>query len=140
MAELEFVDASVLAAAYDRLQPERRAAAALLLRHLWDKRSGVVSLAVLQDLHERLTLRAASPLPGESAAGILADTCCWQVQPLGTEDLLAAAALQAHRGGSLGQALALTAARKAGCRLLWSFEIAEERLDDQLEVISPLVG
>ncbi len=122
-APQEFVDTNVLVYAFDAGSGEKGEKARALVRDLWERGGGCLSLQVLQELYVTLTRKVARPLSPEAAARIVEDLSVWPCHEPSRTDLLDAIALSRKAKVSLWDALILQSARRSGCGVLWSEDL-----------------
>jgi predicted nucleic acid-binding protein len=63
MRDRTFVDTNVLIYAHDVDAKTKHEVAKRILRELWNQRTGVLSMQVLQEFYVNVTRKIASPLP-----------------------------------------------------------------------------
>jgi predicted nucleic acid-binding protein len=135
---VEFCDTNILVYAYDRSAGTKRDLARELLERLWRDESGAVSIQVLQELFVTLTRKIAAPVETRIARGIVADLATWRVIEPRAADVLAAIDAMPRWQMSFWDAMILTAAERAGARVLWSEDLASGQAYDGVTVRNPL--
>jgi predicted nucleic acid-binding protein len=112
MSVKTFVDTNVLIYAYDPDAKVKHQIAKSLLQELWDSRTGVLSMQVLQEFYVNVTRRIAVPLTNAAARSIIISYSPWCVLTTPVEIL---AAFQIEETSRIGfwDALILAAAAKA---------------------------
>jgi predicted nucleic acid-binding protein len=135
---VEFCDTNILVYAYDTSAHTKRELARELVERLWREDSGAVSIQVLQELFVTLTRKIASPVQTRIARGIVADLASWRVVEPRTGDILAAIDATERWRVSFWDAMILTAAERAGARVVWSEDLAHGQSYDGLTVRNPL--
>lgn len=119
----EFVDTNVFVYAFDASSGEKGEKARELVRDLWERERGCLSLQVLQELYVTLTRKVGRPLSPEAASRLVEDLSAWPCHEPSRVDLLDAIALARKSKVSLWDALILQSARRSGCDVLWSEDL-----------------
>ncbi len=135
---LHFVDTNVLVYAYDSSAGEKHQRAKGLLKRLWERKSGCLSVQVLQELHVNLTRKVAYPIYLEAAAQIIADLCAWQMHVPDGADVLGAIRIQQHYQLSFWDAMIIRSAAELGCSLIWSEDFSDGQVYEGVKVINPM--
>jgi predicted nucleic acid-binding protein len=73
------VDTNILVYAHDADAGEKHAAAARSVAELWDSRSGIISIQVLQELYVTLTRKAATPVTRNIARRLVRNYLTWEL-------------------------------------------------------------
>ena len=134
---LEFVDTNILIYAHDRSAGQKHIRAKELLRELWERRSGCVSIQVLQEFYVNVTQKVEKPLIPESASQIIADLAVWEVHRPGVDDVLDAIHLQGRYQLSFWDAMIITSALQLGCGTVWSEDLNPGQSYQQVTVLNP---
>src|SRR5438445_9492764 len=134
----EFCDTNILVYAYDRTAGTKQELARELVQRLWREESGAVGIQVLQELFVTLTRKVAAPVETRIARGIVADIATWRVIEPRAADVLAAIDATGRWQVSFWDAMILTAADRAGARVLWSEDLADGQSYDAVTVKNPL--
>jgi predicted nucleic acid-binding protein len=79
MSDKTFVDTNVLIYAHDVDAPAKRQIANRLLDELWEERTGVLSVQVLQEFYVNVTRKIARPLAKASARQVVNAYAVWAV-------------------------------------------------------------
>jgi predicted nucleic acid-binding protein len=113
MSDKTFVDTNVLIYAHDVDAKAKHQLAKNVLRELWSRRSGVLSMQVLQEFYVNVTRKIASPLPKADARRLVNSYSIWCVETTPTE---IAAAFRIEDESRIGfwDALIVASAAKAG--------------------------
>jgi predicted nucleic acid-binding protein len=113
MSDKTFVDTNVLIYAHDIDAKAKHQLAKNVLRELWSRRSGVLSMQVLQEFYVNVTRKIASPLPKADARRVVNSYSIWCVETTPTE---IAAAFRIEDESRIGfwDALIVVSAAKAG--------------------------
>lgn len=134
---LVFVDSNVLLYAHDRSAGAKRETAGTLIEHLWEERSGCLSVQVLQEFFVNVTRKLSSPLEVSQAREVISDYTYWRVHRPGTVDVLAAIDVHRRTGISFWDAMIVRSAASQGCGLLYSEDLNEGQLYDGVRVENP---
>jgi len=113
MSDKTFVDTNVLIYAYDVDAKAKHELAKIALRELWSKRTGVLSMQVLQEFYVNATRKIPKPLPRNVAQSVVNSYSQWCVE---TTPVEIAAAFRIEDEARIGfwDALIVAAAAKAG--------------------------
>jgi len=79
MRDKTFIDTNVLIYAHDVDAQDKHAAAKKVLLELWEERSGVLSMQVLQEFYVNVTRKIARPISKESARQVVSSYSIWCV-------------------------------------------------------------
>ncbi len=134
---LEFIDTNVLIYAHDRSAGQKHVRAKQLVQALWERRTGCLSIQVLQEFYVNVTQKVAKPLSRNAAAQIIADLGLWEVHRPGAHDLLDAIRLQERYQLSFWDAMIIASAIQLGCDILWSEDLNPGQLYEKVEVKNP---
>jgi predicted nucleic acid-binding protein len=131
------VDTNLLVYAEDRDAGEKHTLAVELLRALWERGDGVVSIQVLQEFFITVTRKVRRPLKPDVAARIVGQYLTWRtVENDGALLLAAIERMSVHRL-SFWDALVVEAAVRAGCDLLFSEDLSHGQRFGKLRVVNP---
>src|SRR5215472_5041218 len=86
----EFVDSNVLVYSVDRAQGRKATRAAQLIDELWKRRTGCLSIQVLQEFFVTVTTRLPKSLSVSDATTRVAELAEWRLHSPGSRDLLSA--------------------------------------------------
>ncbi len=122
MSDKTFVDTNVLIYAHDADAPAKREIANRLLDQLWEERSGVLSVQVLQEFYVHVTRKIARPLAKASARQVVDTYAIWAV---GVTPAEIATALRIEDESRLGfwDALIVACALKSGANRILSEDL-----------------
>jgi predicted nucleic acid-binding protein len=133
-----FVDTSILVYAEDRDAGIKHEPARDLVARLWNERSGVVSVQVLQEFYVTVTRKLKRPLAAPRAAEIVREYLTWNVVANTGDLLVHAMSLQQSARLSFWDALVVQAAVDAGCDALYSEDLNEGQRFGPLIIVNPL--
>ena len=132
-----FVDTNVLVYAEDRDARHKHETARDLVISLWNDRTGVLSVQVLQELYVTLTRKLRRPIPSARAAEIVREYLAWRVIDNDGELLVAAMTLQQKGSISFWDALVVEAAAAGGCDRLYSEDLNPRQRFGSVEIVNP---
>ena len=132
-----FVDTNVLVYAEDRDAGRKHELARDLIVALWNDRTGVVSVQVLQELYVTLIRKVRRALAPARALEIVREYLTWQVVDNTSALLVDAIALQQKSGISFWDASIVQAGISAGCDRLYSEDLNAGQRFGRLEVVNP---
>lgn len=135
---LEFVDTNILVYAHDRSAGEKHEVARELISHLWETRQGCLSIQILQEFYVTVTRKVAQPVKPEEAAEIIRDLSYWRVFTPTAEDVLGAIDLQRHYQTSFWEAMVIHSAICLGCKTIWSEDLSDGQVYNDVRVKNPL--
>jgi predicted nucleic acid-binding protein len=134
-----FVDTNVLVYAEDRDAGHKHETARDLVLGLWNDRTGVLSVQVLQGLYVTLTRKLRRPLAPARAAEIVREYLTWRVIENDSELLVAAMTLHQRASLSFWDALVVEAAAVGGCDRLYSEDLSPRQRFGSVEIVNPFV-
>ncbi|MEX2270712.1 MAG: PIN domain-containing protein [Vicinamibacterales bacterium] len=123
MNDRTFVDTNVLIYAHDVDAGAKHDVAAARLRELWEERSGVLSMQVLQEFYVNATRKISAPLSKPTARGIVSTYAPWCVEGPTPADLTAAYEIEDTAKISFWDALILAVAARAGAARVLSEDL-----------------
>jgi predicted nucleic acid-binding protein len=138
MSDRYFVDTNILMYAHDTAAGDKHARAKALVEDLWEKRAGVVSTQVLQELAVNLRRKAKKPLDTKATRDIVSDYLAWQVVVNGGDSILEALDIEARYRVSFWDALIIQAASAAGAAALYSEDLSNGQSYEHVQVVNPL--
>jgi predicted nucleic acid-binding protein len=113
MSDKTFVDTNILIYAHDLDAKAKHEIAKEVLRDLWSRRAGVLSMQVLQEFYVNATRKISSPLSRKAARCVVNSYATWCVDTV-AEDIFMAFQIEDEARISFWDALILASARKAG--------------------------
>lgn len=131
-----FVDTNVFLYALDDSEPEKQPVADAWIRRLWERRSGRVSVQVLQEFYVNVTRLDPGLDPAEARIEIGA-LDAWH--PIGNDASLLRSAwkIEDRFGFSFWDSLVVAAAQRAACDVLLTEDLQDGRVLDGLTVVDP---
>jgi predicted nucleic acid-binding protein len=135
MTARSFFDTNILVYADDKAAPAKQRRAIDLVAEHRRARTGVVSLQVLQEYFVTVTRKLhVDASIARRKVELLAE---FDVSAPEVTDILAAIDLHRLHGLSFWDALVLRAARQAGCSVIFSEDMQDEREIDGLQIVNP---
>ena len=125
-----FVDANVLAYAFDKSSSPKKQVAQRLIEELMEEGRLRVSTQVLQELFVTLTRKVSRPCSIEEALAVLEDLAAWPLMVVDYAAIRAAAGLAGQAKISFWDALIVVSAARAGAEALYT-----EDLNDGQEIL-----
>jgi predicted nucleic acid-binding protein len=133
----EFVDANVLVYALDASAGAKQGAAQRLLRSLWDRGNGCLSVQVLQEFFVTVTRKVPYPLSIDQAAERAREFARWKVFAPTAEDVLSAIRLHKETTLSFWDAMVVLAAAESGCEVLWTEDLQDGQVVAGVRIRDP---
>jgi predicted nucleic acid-binding protein len=133
-----FVDTNILIYAEDKDAGRKHELARDLIVQLWNDRSGVVSVQVLQEFYVNVTKKMRKPLPPAKALEVVREYLTWTVIENTGDLLVSAIALQQKAKLSFWDAMVVQAAIDARCERLYSEDLNAGQRFGTLQIINPL--
>jgi predicted nucleic acid-binding protein len=134
-----FVDTNVLIYAHDVDAGRKREIASALLDELWERRSGLLSVQVLQEFYVNATRKIAVPIARADARDIVGRYSAWVRKPIEPATVLAASRLEEQHRLSFWDALIVAAARSAGAVRIVTEDLSDGLVIEDIELINPFV-
>jgi predicted nucleic acid-binding protein len=113
MSGKTFIDTNILVYAHNLDAMIRNEVARKLITSLWDQRTGVLSMQVLQEFYVVMTRKVAVPIRPLEARSIVRIYLPWVVEP-NAEMILAASEIEERYQISFWDAMIIAAAHRAG--------------------------
>ena len=108
-----FVDTNILVYGHDADAGQKHEVARSVLENLWDDRTGVLSVQVLQECYVTMTRKVLHPLPPNYVRNIIQDYLSWQIEVNDPLSVLVASQIEENYKISFWDALIVAAASKA---------------------------
>lgn len=136
MSDRTFVDTNVLIYAHDVDAKAKHHAAKSILRELWNERTGVLSMQVLQEFYVNVTRKIATPLPKDAARLVVNSYSIWCTETTPTE---IAAAFRIEDESRIGfwDALIIASAVKSGTVRILSEDLNSRQIIAGIRVENP---
>jgi predicted nucleic acid-binding protein len=117
-----FVDTNVLVYAHDLDAGKKREAANAVLAELWETRTGVLSMQVLQEFYVNITRKIAAPISKAAARSTVNDYIAWCIETTAAE-ISAAFQLEDQYRITFWDALIVSSAAKSGATRILSEDL-----------------
>lgn len=127
MSGKTFVDTNVLIYGHDVDAGAKHGAASALLRELWEERSGVLSMQVLQEFYVNATRKIRTPLSKPAARGVVSTYAAWCIDGPTPADLASAYEIEDAAKIGFWDALIIAAAARAGAVRIVSEDLNADR-------------
>jgi predicted nucleic acid-binding protein len=136
MSDRTFVDTNVLIYAHDVDAEAKYETAKGVLRELWNHRTGVLSMQVLQEFYVNVTRKIATPLPKDTARLVVNSYSIWCTETTPAE---IAAAFRIEDESRIGfwDALIVASAAKAGTVRILSEDLNAQQMIAGIRVENP---
>ena len=133
-----FVDTNVLIYAHDVDAGAKHQVAKNVLRELWNQRSGVLSMQVLQEFYVNVTRKIASPLPKDVARLVVNSYSVWCIETTPAEITTAFRIEDESRIG-FWDALIVASAAKCGALRILSEDLNAKQVVAGVRIENPFV-
>ena len=128
MSAKTFVDTNVLIYAYDADASAKHDVAKEILRELWGKRTGVLSMQVLQEFYVNVTRKIAAPLAKDVARLVVNSYSVWCIETTPAE-ISAAFRIEDESKIGFWDSLIVASAAKCGAERILSEDLnAQQRI------------
>ena len=132
-----FLDTNVLVYAYDISSGKKHDTARNIVTDLWNSRTGVLSVQVLQEFFVSITKKIPNPLNIKTASDIIRDFLLWDTIDNDGELLLAAMDIQTRYLYSFWDSLIIAAAVKSGASVLLTEDLKNGQIIDGVMIKNP---
>lgn len=139
LEHLEFVNTNILVYAHDNSAGQKRSQAKQLLEDIWARRTGCLSVQVLQAFYVTVTQKVEIPLEAEATAQITADLSTWEVHAPNPNDVLDAIQIQKRFQLSFWDAMIVANAMNLGCQTLWTEDLDAGQILDAVTIANPFL-
>jgi len=138
MSDRTFVDTNVLIYAHDVDATAKHDVARGVLRELWNTRTGVLSMQVLQEFYVNVTRKIASPLSKDAARMVVNSYSIWCIETTPAE-ITAAFRIEDESQIGFWDALIVASAAKSGATRLFSEDLNHQQTIGGIRVENPFV-
>jgi predicted nucleic acid-binding protein len=118
MSARVFVDTNILIYAHDVDASAKHEVAKKVLRELWSRRTGVLSMQVLQEFYVNVTRKITSPLPKDVARLVVNSYAVWCIETTPAEITTAFRIEDESRIGFWDARIVASAAKSGAVRIL----------------------
>ncbi len=134
-----FLDTNILVYAYDVSSGNKHDVARNIVADLWNLRTGVLSIQVLQELFVTVTKRIPKPLDVKTTRDIVRDFLLWEVVDNDGELMLAAMDVQMKYHYAFWDSLIIAAAIKSGASGLMTEDLNNGQIIEGVMIKNPFV-
>lgn len=138
MSDLVFVDTNILVYAHDADAGIKHERAVSILKELWDKDTGRMSVQVLQEFYINVTKKLTTRLARSSAREVVEIYAAWIHEPTTPETVLRATDIAELAQISFWDALILASAEKSGAATLYSEDLNHGQSIVGIQIVNPL--
>jgi predicted nucleic acid-binding protein len=131
-----FVDTNILIYAHDIDAKEKHQTARSVLNRLWDERSGVLSMQVLQEFYVNVTRKIGTPLPKDVARRIVDSYSAWCIQTTAA-DIAVAFRIEDESNVGFWDALIVASAAKSGAARILSEDLNDQQMIAGIRIENP---
>ena len=139
MTGAAFVDANVLVYARDASESEKQRKASAWMAHLWQERTGRVSIQVLHEFYVTVTQKLKPGMGRDAARREIQNLTAWRPLPLDLGLLTRAWVVQDRHRVAFWDALIVAAAQVARCRYLLSEDLQDGHQMGDVTVVNPFL-
>lgn len=137
MSDKVFLDANILVYAHDKDAGEKHFIAVEIVKDLWEKRAGVLSNQILQELYVGVTRKILKPIAKSEAREILRTYICWSVKEITPMSILRATEIEERHRISFWNALVVVAAYEAKCERILTEDLNSGQIIDGVLIENP---
>jgi predicted nucleic acid-binding protein len=135
-----FLDTNILVYAYDVSSGSKHDIAGKIVADLWNLRTGILSIQVLQEFFITVTKKIPKPLAIKAARDIIRDFLLWEVVDNDGELMLAAIDVQMKYHYAFWDSLIITAAIKSGAAILLTEDLNNGQIIEGVSIKNPFVA
>ena len=135
-----FLDTNILVYAYDVSSGSKHDVARNIVADLWNLRTGVLSIQVLQELFVTVTKKIPKPLDVKTTRDIVRDFLLWEVVDNDGELMMAAMDVQMKYHYAFWDSLIIAAAIKSGASILITEDLNNGRIIEGVLIKNPFVA
>jgi predicted nucleic acid-binding protein len=135
-----FLDTNILVYAYDVSSGSKHDVARNIVADLWNFRTGVLSIQVLQELFVTVTKKIPKPLDVKTTRDIVRDFLLWEVVDNDGELMMAAMDVQMKYHYVFWDSLIIAAAIKSGASILMIEDLNNGRIIEGVLIKNPFVA
>lgn len=140
MSDLSFVDTNILLYARDISEPQKQPVAQSLLRELWDRHTGRISVQVLNEYFVNVTAKLKPGLTSEEAWEDIEALKAWNPQSLDFDLISIGYHVQRRYGISWWDSLIIAAAERSGCSRIYSEDLSDTQTYRGIQVVNPFTS
>ncbi len=134
-----FLDTNILVYAYDVSSGSKHDIARNIVADLWNFRTGVLSIQVLQELFVTVTKKIPKPLDVKTTRDIVRDFLLWEVVDNDGELMMAAMDVQMKYSYAFWDSLIVAAAIKSGASTLLTEDLNNGQIIEGFMIKNPFM-
>jgi len=134
-----FIDTNILVYGHDVDAGQKHQIARSTLVELWEQRTGVMSVQVLQEFYVTMTRKVLRPLPSNKVRNIIQDYFSWHIEMNDPLSVLVASRIEENYRISFWDALIVTAASKANVSKILTEDLQAGRLIEGILIENPFL-
>lgn len=134
-----FLDTNILVYAYDVSSGSKHDVARNIVADLWNFRTGILSIQVLQELFVTVTKKIPKPLDVKTTRDIIRDFLLWEVVDNDGDLMLAAMDVQMKYQHAFWDSLIIAAAIKSGASVLMTEDLNNGQIIEGVMIKNPFV-
>ena len=134
-----FIDTNILVHGHDVDAGQKHQIARSTLVELWEQRTGVMSVQVLQEFYVTMTRKVLRPLPPNKVRNIIQDYFSWHIEMNDPLSVLVASRIEENYRISFWDALIVTAASKANVSKILTEDLQAGRLIEGILIENPFL-
>lgn len=139
MQDRVFVDTNILVYAHDRDADEKHEIARNIVVQLWEQRSGVVSLQVLQEFYINITRKITAPLSPSAARELIQTYFAWYIAVIHPLFIIRASEISERNKISFWDALIIVAAQEANAEKILTEDLNTGQIIEGVLIVNPFV-
>ena len=140
MSDRTFVDTNVLIYAHDIEAGHKYEDASSILLDLWQSRTGVISIQVLQEFYVNVTRKIPVPISRSTARDIIRQYSVWPVVEPDADMVVRASEIEERHKLSFWDAMIVAAAHKAGATRILTEDLGHGETVAGVSIENPFVG
>lgn len=134
-----FIDTNIIVYAHDISAGNKQKKAMELIVDLWHSKKGCLSMQVLQEFYVTIVNKVKNPKKPDEAALIIKDLSHWILHTPDIDDIFGAIEIQSKYKLSFWDSLIICSARKLKCDVIFSEDLNNEQIYENILVINPFV-
>jgi predicted nucleic acid-binding protein len=134
-----FIDTNILVHGHDVDAGQKHQIARSTLVELWEQRTGVMSVQVLQEFYVTMTRKVLRPLPPNKVRNIIQDYFSWHIEMNDPLSVLVASRIEENYRISFWDALIVATASKANVSKILTEDLQAGRLIEGILIENPFL-
>ena len=134
-----FIDTNILVCGHDVDAGQKHQIARSALVELWEQRTGVMSVQVLQEFYVTMTRKVLRPLSPNKVRNIIEDYFSWHIEMNDPLSVLVASRIEENYRISFWDALIVAAASKANVSKILTEDLQAGRLIEGILIENPFL-